>query len=180
MKSRVKLENLARKKGITQIHEKTTETLIELLLTNHKFNRKELNITASNLDIKKPHRKNPDILMNAFNRFRVDRKLNELGLTNWTRRYISLIDIDRITKVNELSHDTLKKLGELQQIKNYNTLPREELIYALLRSQNPNEHNYIPHITENIDLDNIDNEIRPKINDIRQTVTRLGNLLSNK
>ena len=118
--------------------------------------------------------------MNAFNRFLVDRKLNELGLTNWTRRYISLIDIDRITKLNELSHDTLKKLGELQQIKNYNTLPREELIYALLRSQNPNEHNYIPHITENIDLDNIDNEIRPKINDIRQTVTRLGNLLSNK
>ena len=110
MKSRVKLENLARKKGITQIHEKTIETLIELLLTNHKFNRKELNITASNFDIKKPHRKNLDILMNAFNRFRVDRKLNELGLTNWTRRYISVIDINRITKVNELSHDTLKKL----------------------------------------------------------------------
>ena len=61
---------------------KTTETLIELLLTNHKFNRKELNIIASNLDIKKPHRKNLGIIMNAFNRFRVDRKLNELGLTN--------------------------------------------------------------------------------------------------
>ena len=150
MKSRVKLENLARKKGITQMHEKTTEALIELLLTNHKFNRKELNIIASNLDIKKAQTKTLNTLINAFNRFR------------------------------DLSHDTLKKLGELQQIKNYNTLPREELIYALLRSQNPNEDNYIPHITENIDLDNIDNEIRPKINDIRQTVTRLGNLLSNK
>ena len=180
MKSRVKLENLARKKGITQMHEKTTEALIELLLTNHKFNRKELNIIASNLDIKKPQRKNLITLMNASNRFLVDRKLHELGLNNWITRYISLKDIDRITRLNELSHDTLKKLGELQQIKNYKTLPREELIYALLRSQNSNEHNYITHITENIDLDNIVNEIRRKINDIRLTVTKLGNLLCNK
>ena len=63
--------------------------------------------------------------MNASNRFLVDRKLHELGLNNWITRYISLKDIDRITRLNELSHDTLKKLGELQQIKNYNTLPRE-------------------------------------------------------
>ena len=84
MKSRVKLENLARKKGITQMHEKTTEALIELLLTNHKFNRKELNIIASNLDIKKAQTKSLNTLINAFNRFR------------------------------DLSHETLKKLGELQ------------------------------------------------------------------
>ena len=49
-----------------------------------------------------------------------------------------------------------------------------------MRSKNPNEHNYITHITNNIDRDNIDNEIRGRINDIRQSVTRLGNLLSNK
>ena len=48
----MKLENLARKKGIIKPHEKSTESLIELLLTNHKFTRKELNIIASNLDIK--------------------------------------------------------------------------------------------------------------------------------
>ena len=64
----------------------------------------------------------------------------------------------------------------LQQIKNYNTLSRKELLYALFRSQNPKEHDYITHIRENIDLDNMDNEIRGKINNIRQTVTRLGNL----
>ena len=52
LKLRVKLENLARKKGIIKPHEKSTESLIELLLTNHKFTRKELNIIASNLDIK--------------------------------------------------------------------------------------------------------------------------------
>ena len=108
MKSRVKLENLARKKGITQIHEKTTETLIELLLTNHKFNRKELNIIASNLDTKKPQRKNLNTLMNAFNRFLVDRKLHELGLNNWITRYISLKDTDRITRLNELSLHFIK------------------------------------------------------------------------
>ena len=64
----------------------------------------------------------------------------------------------------------------LEQIKNYNTLSREELLYALFRSQNPKEHNYITHIRKNIDLDNIDNEVRGKINNITQTVTRLGNL----
>ena len=100
----MKLENLARKKGIIKPHEKSTESLIELLLTNHKFTRKELNIIASNLDIKTPHRKNADTSLNVFNRFFVNRKLDQSGLNNWTARYISLRDIDRITKLNELLH----------------------------------------------------------------------------
>ena len=49
-----------------------------------------------------------------------------------------------------MSHDVLNKLGELQQIKNYGTLSKENLIYALLRSQNSNEDNYINHVTNNI------------------------------
>ena len=74
----------------------------------------------------------------------------------------------------------LKKLGELQRIKNYDTLTKENLIYALLRSQNPNEDNYIKHITSNINTTELDNEIRYTINDIKQLVTRLGDILTNK
>ena len=175
--SKIKARKFSKKKGY---HTTAWRIYWITLLTNHKSNRKGLNIIASNLDIKKPYKKALNTLTNALNRFLVDRKLNKLGLNNWTTRHISLKDIDRLTKLNELSHSTLKKLGELQQIKNYDTISREDLIYALLRSKNPNEHNYITHITNNIDTNNIDNEIRGKINDIRQSVTNLGNLLSNK
>ena len=74
----------------------------------------------------------------------------------------------------------LKRLGKLQRIKIYNILSKEDLIYALLKSENPNEDNYINHITSNINATELDNEIRAKIKDIKQIVTRLGGILSNK
>ena len=74
----------------------------------------------------------------------------------------------------------LKKLGELQRIKNYDTLSKENLIHALLRSQNPNEDNYINYIINNINTTKLDDEIRAKINDIRQIVTKLADILTNK
>ena len=74
----------------------------------------------------------------------------------------------------------LKKLGEIQRIKNYDTLSKENLIYAPLKSQNPNEDNYINHITSDINTTELDNEIRAKINDTKQIVTRLGGILTNK
>ena len=74
----------------------------------------------------------------------------------------------------------LKKLGELQRIKNYDTLSKENLIYALLRSQNPNEDNYINYIINNINATELDDEIRAKINDIKQIVARLGGILTNE
>ena len=52
IKSRVILENLAPKKGITHPYEKTTESLIELLLSNYLLHRRELNTIARCLDIK--------------------------------------------------------------------------------------------------------------------------------
>ena len=74
----------------------------------------------------------------------------------------------------------LKKLGELQRIKNYDILSKEELIYALLRSQNPYEDNYINYIINNINTTSLDDEIRAKIKDIRQIVTKLEDVLTNK
>ena len=54
------------------------------------------------------------------------------------------------------------------------------MIYALLRLNNPNEHNYISMITSDLDTDILDSEIREKINEIKTTASRLGNLLTNK
>ena len=118
MKSRVKLENLALKKGITQPHEKTSETLAELLLLNELLTKKELNIIARNLDIKKPHRITSNSLLNLLRDFLVNKRLNDLGLNKLTKRHVSVNEVDRIQKLNKLSHKTLKELGKLEQIRN--------------------------------------------------------------
>ena len=113
MKPRAKLEKLASKKGIKRSHEKTTETLIELFLPKYPLGRKNLNIIASNFGIKEPNRIPVKTSINAFKRYLVVSKLKKLNLNNLINRYISINDIERIKKLNKLSHSTLKKLAEL-------------------------------------------------------------------
>ena len=122
MNSRVKLKNLALKKGITQPHEKTSETLAELLLLNELLTKKELNIIARNLDIKKPHRITSNSLLNLLRDFLVNKRLNNLGLNKLTKRHVSINEVDRIQKLNKLSHKTLKELGKLEQVRNSDSL----------------------------------------------------------
>ena len=109
MKPRDLLENLAIKKGITEPHKKTTESLIRLLLSNHLLYRKELNIIAKNLNIKKLNKLSSNELINIFKNYLAIKKLEELGLNTLKRRHIQIKELDRIQKLNELSHDVLKK-----------------------------------------------------------------------
>ena len=105
--------------------------------------------------------------------------LEDLSLNNLVKRHIQVNELDRIQKLNELSHETLKKLEELQRIKNYNVLSKEDLIYVLLRSKNFNEDNYISNIINIIDTNNLDNELRAMNNTITETLTRLGSVIAN-
>ena len=180
MNSRVKLENLALKKGIKQPHEKTTESLSELILKDDSLNRKELNITAKNLKIKKRHKLWINSLLNLLRDFLIKKELHDLNLNKLSKRYISINELDRVRKLDELSHKTLKELGELQQVRNYDKLSKEDLIYSLLRSENPNEDKYITLVTSTFDTSMLDEEIKEEINNIKQTVSRFGNLLTNK
>ena len=180
MNSRVKLENLALKKGIKQPHEKTTESLSELILKDDSLNRKELNITAKNLKIKKRHKLWINSSLNLLRDFLIKKELHDLNLNKLSKRYISINELDRVRKLNELSHKTLKELGELQQVRNYDKLSKEDLIYSLLRSENPNEDKYITLVTSTFDTSMLDEEIKEEINNIKQTVSRFGNLLTNK
>ena len=113
MNSRVKLENLALKKGIIQPHEKTSEVLVELLLLNELLNKRELNITTRNLNFKKPHNLSSNSLINLFRHFLTTKKLEDFGLNKLSKRYVSINELDRIQKLNELSHKVLKERGEL-------------------------------------------------------------------
>ena len=180
MNSRVKLENLALKKGIKQSHEKTTESFIELILKNDSLNRKELIIIAKSLNIKKSHKLSINSLINLLRDFLIKKELNDLGLNKLSERYVSINELDRIRKLNELSHKVLKELGKLQQIRNYDSQSNKDLIYALLRSKNPNEDKYIATVTSNLDISTLDNETKEQIDDIKQLVVRLGNLITNK
>ena len=180
MNSRVKLENLALKRGIKQTHEKTTESLAELILKDDLLNRRELNIIAKNLKIKKPHKLSINSFLNLLRDFLIKKELNNLDLNKLPERYVSINELDRIRKLNELSHKVLKELGKLQQIRNYDSQSNKDLIYALLRSKNPNEDKYIATVTSNLDIRTLDNEIKEQIDDIKQLVVRLGNLITNK
>ena len=180
LKSRVRLENLASKKGVMNAHEKTTESLIELLLSGYLLYRRELNIIARCLDIKSPSKLSTNELLYILRKYLVVKKLEDLNLNKLAKRHIQINELDRIQKLNELSHETLRKLGELQRIKNYNTLSKEDLIYVLLRSKNFSEDNYISIIINRIDTSDPDNELRAMINYIRETVTRLGSIITNK
>ena len=86
MKPRVSLENLAIEKGITEPHEKTTESLIKLLLSKYLLYRKELTIIAKNLSIKKPNKLSSNVLVNI--NYLTVKKLEELGLNTHTNKRI--------------------------------------------------------------------------------------------
>ena len=122
MNSRVKLENLALKKGIKQQHEKTRESLSELIHKDDSLNRKELNIIAKNLKIKKCQKLSINSLLNLLRDFLIEKELNDLSLNKLSKRYISINEFDRVRKLNELSHRTLKELEELQQVRNKNCI----------------------------------------------------------
>ena len=180
MNHRFQFENLSLKKGIEDSHEKTSESLAETLLLNEILTKKELNIIAKNLNIKKPHKLSSNSLISHFKRFLTIKKREDLGFNKLSKRYISFNELERVQKLIDLSFDTLKILGELKQIRNYDQLSKEDFISALLRLKNPNEHNYVSMITSGLDTDMLDSEIREKINEIKTTASRLGNLLTNK
>ena len=75
MNSRIELENLALKEDITHLHELRSKTLIALLLTNYLLYRRELNIIANNLGIKKLSIIPTNTIIKAFKRYLVVKKI---------------------------------------------------------------------------------------------------------
>ena len=62
--------------------------------------------------------------------------LEGLELTHLAERQnISTRDLDEIRRLNNMSHNDLKKIAKLRGIKKYSTLSRGDLIYTLLRSE---------------------------------------------
>lgn len=139
-----------------------------------------MNIIARNLIIKNTYRLTLNSLSNLLRNFLVNKRLSDLGLSKLQERHISINELDCLQKLNELLLKTLKELGKLQYVRNSDLLSKEDLIYTLLRSISPNEDNYIKSITTYYDTNSLNNEIKAKIEEIRQVITLLNNILSTK
>ena len=117
LKSRVRLENFTSKKGITHPHERSTESLIQLLLSDYLLCRRELNIIARCLDIKLPSKISTNELLYILRKYLVVKKLEDLNLNKLAKRHIQMNELDGIEKLNELSHETLKNWVNFKELK---------------------------------------------------------------
>ena len=125
-------------------------------------------------------------LLNALSRYhsrrkshKIRRKLRTLGVNKYIKKQnISENDLRKVTKIQSMSIDDLRKIAKLREIKNYDKMSKENLIYTLLRSEkNLLEDNCIKYISNNI---NGDDGIRAKINNIKIVLARLGKIIAKK
>ena len=100
--------------------------------------------------------------------------LKGLELTHLAERQnISTHDVDEIRRLNNMSHNDLKKIAKLRNIIKYGTLSREDLVYTLIRSEKaPHENNYMKYIQNN-EIEKIKDKIKDKIKIIKIKLLKL-------
>ena len=100
--------------------------------------------------------------------------LKGLELTHLAERQnISTSDVDEIRRLNNMSHNDLKKIAKLRNIIKYGTLSREDLVYTLIRSEKaPHENNYMKYIQNN-EIEKIKDKIKDKIKIIKIKLLKL-------
>ena len=159
-----KLIKLVKKKKMIVIDgDRSIPSLIKLLFSLPYLYRKDINTIVKSISNLDPSNNNTTYLLNTTDNYSINDELTKLGFNKLTKRHIRKNELHRINYLNNFSVDALKNLPKLQEIKNYDVLTKEDLIYALLGSKNPNESNFIKRITINLpDDDNIDNKIKEK------------------
>ena len=60
--------------------------------------------------IKKPHKLSINLLLNLLRDFLIKKELNDLNLNKLSKRYISINELDRVRKLNELSLKNFKRV----------------------------------------------------------------------
>ena len=60
--------------------------------------------------IKKPHKLSMNSLLNLLRDFLIKKELNDLNLNKLSKRYISINELDRVRKLNELSLKNFKRV----------------------------------------------------------------------
>ena len=146
---------------------------------HNKITRKQLIEIAKNVGIKQPRKMSNDDWIYTINKYISKtesyvnwRKLKKVHPKFVKKQSILENDLCKVTKLQKMSLDDLKKIAILRKIKNYDKLSREDLVYTLLRSKRDLESNFEKYITNDIN-----DETKGKINNIRITLSRLGNIV---
>ena len=127
-------------------------------------------------------------LINKLNRHdnkRKHKRISKIGLEKITKLpNISENKLNQIEKLQRKSIEELKEIARLRRIKNIEKLTKEDLIIALLKSENSTaEHNFEKNFNNNdanANDDTYDDRIRAKIRDNKIIFNRLGNIVTNK
>ena len=108
-----------------------------------EFTRKEYDIIARSRGIKELQNMSTEELLNALSRY--DSKRKKMKLEKIAKKQnISKNDLSRTKKLQNNSIDELQGIAKLREIKNYDNLTKEDLIFSLLKSESsPAERNYM-------------------------------------
>ena len=147
-----------------------------------EFTRKEYDIIARRRGIKEPQNMSTEELLNALSRYDSKHKVktNHTKLLkmklekNAKKQNISKNDLSKTKNLQNKLIDELKGIAKLREIKNYDNLTKEDLIFSLLKSESSAaERNYKKYFNNNTN-----DEIKSKINYIRIILSRLGNIIT--
>ena len=107
----------------------------------------------------------------------ISERLARLKLNKFSsRQNISTAAANEILRLNKMSRTSLKRIAKLRNIKNFNDLTKESLIYTLLRMQKSlYENNYFKY-----NRNDTDDRIRAKVNNIRIELARLENIITKE
>ena len=156
-----------------------------MTLKDIQLTREEYNPIAKNRCIQELQNMSTEELLNTLSRYDSRRKVKN------NRKKLLKIGLGKIAKIQNISKTELnqaeklqrKSIDELQEIaklKNTQKLTKEELIIALLKSENSvAERNFEKHFNNNTNYDTYDDKIRSKISDIKLIFSRLGNIVTN-
>ena len=165
----------------------STGALKKALNVEEYLYRKDYDIIAKNRGIKEPHKMSTKDLINALNAlyrqnikrksYSIRKKFRKFGLNRYIKKQnVSESDFYKATKLQKLWLDGPKQIANLRRIKDYDNLSKEDLIYTILKSEkNLLEGNSIEYL-----INNTDDEIKAKINNIRIALIKLGNIINKK
>ena len=153
---------------------------------NIELTRKEYNLITKNRGIQELQNMSTEELLNILSRYDSRRKVKS------NHRKLLKLKLEKSAKIQNISENELSKAEKLQnkaihelrgiarlsKIKNSDNLTKEDLIISLLKSESsPVERNYMKYFNNSTNDETYDDKIKGKINDIRMTLSRLGNIL---
>ena len=117
-----------------------------------RITKNKLRLTAKNKGIKDyQNMSNKKLLRTLYKLKRITENLSKNGLNKILKiENLSLNELKQIDKMNNLSLNELKQLAKIRHIKNYKDMSKEDLLIALLKSNQ--SHTEIRKINDNTEI----------------------------